>query len=300
MSDTPPRVPSILCSPSCSFLTSLKEKLVDSALSKVCNVDGTCGRDAVPYPHSAKLNDDAQMYDKMSVAERLAQIKGDLSENELLVAEAFVLLCSGATLETTSFYEFLHWWALCGYTYEGAINHLIRYKFKGGQSSFATKFFGEALATGNLTYSFNQPIASVKDTGAGVEVTTRNGDTYSATKMISCIPLNVLKDVKFEPPIPEGKAKAAETGHVNQTIKIHAEVSDRDLRSFTGISYPHNGMIFGLGDGETPVGNTHIVAFGAQHNHFHPEDDIEKTKQAMKGFAPMDIKRIVSHGCSNC
>lgn len=246
------------------------------------------------------MNADAAKYDKMSVADRLEQIKGDLSDNERLVAEAFILLCSGATISTTSFFEYLHWWALCGYTYEGAINHLIRYKFKGGQSSFATKFFGEALASGNLTYSFNQPIASVKDTGASVQVTTRNGVTYKASKMISCIPLNVLKEVKFEPPIPDGKAEAAETGHVNQTIKIHAEVSDRDLRSFSGISYPHNGMIFGLGDGETPVGNTHIVAFGAKHNHFHPEDDIEKTKDAMKGFAPMDIKRLVRRGTGSC
>jgi hypothetical protein len=66
----------------------------------------------------------------------------------------------------------------------------------------------------------------------------------------------------------------------------------------TSISYPHNKLSYGFGDGTTPAGNTHIVAFGGQHNHFHPEEDIEKTKAAFQGFAPMDIKRLVFHNWS--
>jgi hypothetical protein len=274
---------------------------MESALSKLVNVDGTFGRDTIPYPHSALLNPKARKYDHMSVADRFAEIKNELTPNERLCAEAFVLLCSGATLETTSFYEFLHWWALSGFSYEGCINHLVKYKFKGGQSSFAVRFFGEALASGNLSYAFNQPVASVTDSSSGVTVTTRGGKTFKAKRMISAMPLNVLADVKFDPPFSKGRETAAKTGHVNQTVKVHAEISNRDLRSFTGISYPHNALIYGFGDGETPKGNTHVVAFGGQHNHFHPEDSIEHTIAAFKGFAPMDIERVVRcthHTCA--
>lgn len=288
-----PRIPCSRYEKPRANVVALKDALMESALSKLVNVDGQHGRQVVPFPHSGVLTPEARKYDHMSVADRLADIKNNLTPNERLCVEAFVLLCSGGTLETTSFYEFLHWWALSGYSYEGCINHLVKYKFKGGQSSFAVRFFDEALATGNLTYAFNQPVASVKDNGNQVQVTTRAGQTFTAAKMISAVPLNVLSDVKFDPPLEPGRQTAAKIGHVNQTIKVHAEVSDRDLRSFTGISYPHNGLIYGFGDGETPVGNTHIVAFGGQHNHFHPEDSIEHTMNAMKGFTPMNIERLV-------
>jgi hypothetical protein len=112
--------------------------------------------------------------------------------------------------------------------------------------------------------------------------------------MICAIPLNVLNDVAFDPPLATGRKAAATTGHVNQCVKVHAEISDRDLRSFTGISYPHNGLIYGFGDGTTPAGNTHVVAFGGQHNHFHPEENVEHTMAAFQGFAPMNIERLVS------
>lgn len=272
---------------------------MESSLSKLVNVDESFGRKVVPFPHTGVLSPEARRYDHMSIADRLAEIKNDLTLNERLCVEAFVLLCSGGTLETTSFYEFLHWWALCGYSYEGCVNHLIKYKFRGGQSSFAIRFFQEALATGNFTYVFSRPVASIKDRRGTVQVTTRDGQTFEAAKMISAIPLNVLGDVTFDPPFTQGRRTAARIGHVNQTVKVHAEISDRDLRSFTGISYPHNGLIYGFGDGETPVGNTHVVAFGGQHNHFHPEDNIDYTIAAFQGFTPMNVERLVSQSYTN-
>ncbi|EWZ99672.1 Monoamine oxidase N [Fusarium oxysporum f. sp. narcissi] len=280
------------------FTHEEEDQLMQSGLEKLVNIDGQGGREALVFPHSANLGPTAAKYDRMSIAERLAEIQNDLTPNERICLEAFVLLCSGGTLETTSFYEFLHWWALSGYTYQGCIEYLVKYKFKGGQSSFSIRFFKEALASGNLTYSFNTPVASVKSGPAGVEVTARSGQKFRALKMISAMPLNILNDVHFDPPLMPGKKAAADIGHVNQCTKVHAEVSDRDLRSMTSISYPHNKLSYGFGDGTTPAGNTHIVAFGGQHNHFHPEEDIEKTKAAFQGFAPMDIKRLVFHNWS--
>jgi len=266
---------------------------MESGLRKLVNVDGAFGKKIMPFSHTAAFSAEALKYDKMSVADRLAEIQDSLTPNERLGVESFVLLCSGGTLETTSFFEFLHWWALCAYSYEGCIEYLVKYKFRGGQSSFAIRFFQEALATGNLSYAFNSPIAAVKNTSSGVEVTTRKGDSFRGRRMISAMPLNVLNNVTFDPPLSSGKRTAADTGHVNQCVKVHAEVRDRDLRSYTGISYPHNGLFYAFGDGETPAGNTHIVAFGGQHNHFEPEENIEVTKKALQGLVPMSIERIV-------
>ncbi|KAH0394092.1 monoamine oxidase N, partial [Aureobasidium melanogenum] len=120
------------------------DRLMESALKKFANVDGELGRKVMPFPHSESHNPEAAKYDKMSVADRIAQIKDDLSPDEHTALLGFVLLCSCSTPEKTSFYEYLHWWALCNYSYEYCIEYLIKYKFKGGQSSFAINFFKEA------------------------------------------------------------------------------------------------------------------------------------------------------------
>ena len=82
-------------------------------------------------------------------------------------------------------------------------------------------------------------------------------------------------------------------GHVNKCAKIHAECENRDLRSWSGIDYPRNKLTYALGDGTTPSGRTHVVAFGAAYNHLDPEEDIQATTDAMKNLVPMDIERLV-------
>ncbi|KAG9664038.1 monoamine oxidase N, partial [Aureobasidium melanogenum] len=271
------------------------DKLMESALKKFANVDGELGRKIMPFPHSEGHNPEAARYDKMSVADRIAQIKDDLSPDEYTALLGFVLLCSCSTPEKTSFYEYLHWWALCNYSYEYCIEYLIKYKFKEGQSSFAINFFKEACATGRFSYAFNTPIAAIKDNGSDVHVTARDGKIFKAARLISAIPMNILKDVAFDPALIPGKLEASNREHVNKCVKVHAEVRDRDLRSWSGITYPNNPLMYAIGDGTTPSGNTHIVAFGGSHNHIQPEKDINKTMEALKTMTPMDIERVVFH-----
>ncbi|KAB8224373.1 hypothetical protein BDV33DRAFT_188338 [Aspergillus novoparasiticus] len=281
-----------------SIFSHLEEDaLLASALEKFVDVDGAMGRQIIPYPHDAFHNPAARQYDDMSALDRLNALAQSLTPNERAVLESFILLCSCGTLETTSFFEFLHWWALCDYSYKGCLQHLISYKFKGGQSSFAIKFFRESLATGRLSYAFNSPVQSINDHGDRVVLKTRDGRQYSAARLISTIPLNVLSSVTFSPPLSPQRTAAASIGHVNQCVKVHAEVSSPDMRSWSGISYPFNKLAYAIGDGTTPAGNTHIVCFGGAHNHIQPEEDVEATKKAVENMSPgnMDIKRLVFH-----
>ncbi|RAK79949.1 flavin monoamine oxidase family protein [Aspergillus fijiensis CBS 313.89] len=272
--------------------------IMDSGLRKLFNVDGQLGKRVLPFPHSAEFTSEAVALDQMTAADRISDIEDSLTLNERLGIEAWILVCSGGTLETVSFLELLHWWALSGYSYEGCVNHLARYKFKHGQSAFARKFFEEAVATNNLSYAFNSAVSSVDDTGSLVTVKTRDGQRYKAKRIISTVPLNVLSSVTFNPPLSGGRKTAACVGHNNHIVKVHAEVGDRNLRSYTGISYPQNELFVAFGDGKTPAGNTHIVSFGGQHRHFHPEEDIQVTIKALGSLIPMDIKKIVFHNWS--
>ncbi|KAE8152943.1 hypothetical protein BDV25DRAFT_169716 [Aspergillus avenaceus] len=275
-----------------------EDVLMATALEKVVNVDGALGRTIMPYPHDAFHDPEARQYDEISVQDRLDELS--LSPEEGSAVEAFILLCSGGTLPTTSLFEFLHWWALCGYSYQGCMEYLASYKFRGGQSSFAIQFFREAQSTGRLSYVFQSPVQSIQDQGSQVTVTSRDGQTYSATRLVVTIPLNVLSSITFSPALDSQRITAMEIGHVNQTVKVHAEISNRDMRSWSGISYPFNKLLYAFGDGATPAGNTHIVCFGGAQNHIHPEANVEHTQQAVEAMSPgnMDITRLVFHNWS--
>ncbi|KAJ5456917.1 hypothetical protein N7530_012191 [Penicillium desertorum] len=277
-----------------------EDALLSAAIDKFVNVDGEMGRKVIPFPHDAFHVPEARRYDEISAQDRIEAIALFLSPNERACLESFILLSSCATLETTSFFEFLHWWALCGYSYRGCMEALISYKFRGGQSTFAIKFFKEALATGRLSYAFNSPVSSISDRANKVTLTTRDGRQYSGARLVSTIPLNVLNSVSFDPPLEAQRASATNIGHVNQCVKVHVEISSKDMRSWTGISYPSNKLLYAVGDGTTPAGNTHIVCFGGSNDEIHPEEDIDETKNAVESMAPgnMDIQRLVFHNWS--
>ncbi|KAF2026652.1 FAD/NAD(P)-binding domain-containing protein [Setomelanomma holmii] len=267
-----------------------EDTLLASAINKFTNIDGVYGRKTIPLPHTTFHNPTSIPLDSQSALDRITEIAFTLSPHERAILEASILLCS----------------AMCGYTYQGWIDMLITWNFRLGQSTFARKFFDEALPTKRLSYAFNNPVSSISNTPSGVQVTSQTGQTFTALRCICTIPLNVLSTISFSPPLSAGKQSAISTEHVNQTVKIHAEISNPHLRSWTGITYPYNELHYAIGDGTTPARNTHIVAFGGMNKHMHPEQDINKTRNAVSAlFTPRhyanatpDIKRLVFHNWS--
>lgn len=248
----------------------------------------------MPFPFNAYWNKDVLQYANLSVADRIAQIKNDLSDDERHAIEAFVLLCSGGTRDNSAFLDFLRWWAAGNYDYKTLLDTIIIFKLKCGQSGFAIRFFKEALASGNLSYSFNTAVSRVDSSRGTAEITTKDGRQFFAKRVVCTVPLNVLNKVDFNPPLDQAKKEAATLKHVNQCVKVHAEIKDPEMRSWSGITYPNNKLVIGLADGTTPAGNTHCVFFGCDANHLHADENIDNTLKAVKEFVPMDVERLVS------
>ncbi|KAF9892115.1 hypothetical protein FE257_002521 [Aspergillus nanangensis] len=274
-----------------------EDALLESAVRKFIDVDGVLAREVMPFPHTPNANPDIAKYDKLSMADRIDQIKDDLTPSELAALEGFVLLCSGGKANNTGFYDIVRWWALGFYSYQGILDTCVTYKLRGGQSSFARRFFEEAKATGNLSYAFRSPISRINSRDNGVQVIAANGKQFTASRLICTIPLNVLGTIQFDPPLAPAKQQAISIGQINQCSKVHAEVRNPELRSWSGIA-PSNKLVYAFGDGTTPRGNTHIVAFGADVNPLHPEEDVAVTKQSFTDLVPMDIQRVVFHNWS--
>ncbi|OAL20824.1 hypothetical protein AYO22_08452 [Fonsecaea multimorphosa] len=275
-----------------------EDSLFARAVEKFVNVDGNLGRTVMPFPFNAHSNGEVFKYANLSVADRISQISHDLSSDERHAVEAFVLLCSGGTTENSAFLDFLRWWAAANYDYKTLLDTIIVYKLKCGQSGFAKRFFDESVASGNLSYSFNTAVARIDSSKRPVEVWTKDGRHFSATRVICTAPLNVLGNIGFNPPLDQAKREAIALKHVNQCVKVHADIKDPELRSWSGVTYPHNKLVIAVADGTTAAGKTHCVFFGGDVNHMHADEDINQTLQAIREFGPMEIDRVVFHNWS--
>lgn len=237
----------------------------------------------------------SKKWDTYSVEDRLDEVKDKLSEDEIIAIKALVLLCSGGTMKNTGFFDLLRWWGLCGYKWEGINEYCLMYKLKCGQTGLAKTVFNDALSSGNLSCVFSDPVASVEDKKEIVTVSTMSGKQINAKKVISTLPLNVLNTVKFSPALSELKVAAANEGHIDLCRKLHAEIGGEQFKSWSACSYPGKGLIAAYGDGTTPAGNTHVVAFGCDETKVDLYD-IEEHKGAFLHYKPdLDIKRLVFH-----
>jgi len=269
-------------------------------LARICDiffdVDGKKGKDVIPFPHHPHYRQDlAAKYDNLSVTDRLDQLGNKLTKFERGCLEALALHATGGNMKNMGFFDLLRWWALSDYSYDGYVEKCGNYKFQYGQTSFARKFFEEAVNSGNLSYMFNCKAESIKDCGRYVELRSIQGETFRAKRIICTAPINVLSDMDFSPKLPALKLEAIKAGQICYAAKVHIETKGRELGSMTAFAHPGNELLYAWGTGTTPAGNTNIVTFGCHEVDFDPEADINKTLASAKALHKnMDIQRLVS------
>ncbi|KAI1373732.1 monoamine oxidase [Hypoxylon crocopeplum] len=269
---------------------------LDTIFTKFIDVDGQRGRAVVPLPFSQHVVLDAvTRLDGMSLSDRIAELGDALSPLDRAMLEAYLSILCGADFAEASFFDVLRCWALSGYNTLDLLATSAAFKPRKGQSDFARRFFDEAVGTGKLAYRFACPVSAVADHGALVEVTARDGATFTARKAICTVPLNVLRDISFSPALPAAKLGASELGHVNRVVKVNAEVRGPHLRSLSGLVHPIGGLNYVFGDGMTAAGNAHVVGMGTK---LQPASDVEGVLATIRAFAlemEVEVERLVFH-----
>ncbi|KAL5341774.1 hypothetical protein BJX70DRAFT_386512 [Aspergillus crustosus] len=236
-----------------------KHAMTERAFTRLCDVDGKSGRTVIPYPHNPHHIPEAKQWEQLSVAQRLEQIKLDLTSDEIAVLQARLSSICGTDMEKAGFFDVLMWWALGGYTMDGLYETGDQFKTRTGQSVFARYFFEEALQTHNIEYSFNTAVESIQDLGDRIIVKEK----WLVSRLICTVPLNVLQKVRFEPALSSAKMAAARRGQVNLGAKFHLEVVGSALRPWSGACWPFTRVCSASGDGLTPAGNAHVVCWGS-------------------------------------
>ncbi|KAJ9149911.1 Amine oxidase [Pleurostoma richardsiae] len=268
-----------------------------------CNVDGDDLRQAWKYPFGTKQSQKLAEWDTWSCKDRLDQIRRQLSVEELGALESFLQQMGGSSLKKMGFLNALHWWVLGSHTPTGLNDIALHTRLTSGNSTLHRLMFDHAVSTGNLSYRFQSPVASVKDAGGIVAVTTRDGVTYKAKNIICTVPLNVLSSIEFSPELPQDKQSAMAEGSVNKCNKVHVDLNDPDWISWAALGAPGKGLVSAFGDGLTPADNSHLVAFGPDPDSSNgiPLGDPGKILDAMRDLLPKEkvdeviFNRIVYH-----
>lgn len=259
------------------------------------NVDGEMGHKVMPYPALPFYNPEILKFDKLTAFDRVEQIREDLTDFEANALKSYLLLLSGGTAENTGFLDLLHWWMLCNNQSGTFGSQVDAYKLKHGTTAFVRRILEDGLRSGNLEVLLSHPISSIADEKDQVSVSSA-GDVYTAVRVISTIPLNVLRTVDFSPPLSSAKKEALANGHIGLHTKVHFEASGTGLRTWSGYSYPGHGFLYAYGDETTSHDNTHVVAFGASTNVLQGGKNVEKIQEALHYLRPdIDIKRILFH-----
>jgi monoamine oxidase len=176
-------------------------------------VDGV--HDALPQPHDPLLAlDRLARFDRLTIAERIAELELAADEREVLSAELESL--AHAPLHDAGAVAVLRWHALSGYSlaltqYTGG-----RVTIAGGTGALLAAIADAAPGESRLGVA----VASVAQRAGHVEVTARDGAGFAARAAVVAVPLNALGAIEFEPALAEAKRQAIALGQASRGIKL--------------------------------------------------------------------------------
>jgi len=134
----------------------------------------------------------------------------------------------------------------------------------------------------NAEIRLGSPVRSIEDGGDVVRVTSRGGDSYSASAVVLASPLNTWSDISFSPALSEAKAAAAAEKHAGQSVKVWALVKNVE-GNFYGVGW--DTVLKWVATEYTVAEGSLLVGFGCS------PDDLDVTNpdevaRAIKEFLP--------------
>jgi len=223
---------------------------MNAAMKAFCDVDGDGGRLLFEFPYSASPNDSPELkrLDGMSIADRIAELRGKISDEEIDIMAGFFASIGCCSLDKISAFDAFKWWSLPGHDVTALMAAVCYFKLKCGTTKLAqsilSEFRGDTL--------FSAPVSNIQQSGQLVTVTTRTGVKVTAAYVVSCVPLNVLHSISFSPPLSNEKFQASQLGHSNKAAKIHMYTKTHIPAMFT-MTIPPSPILFGFSETDLPT-----------------------------------------------
>ncbi|MFJ9113463.1 flavin monoamine oxidase family protein [Streptomyces sp. NPDC102283] len=193
-------------------------------------------RDYFPNPLDPWAREDLlRPVDNVSMRAKLSQYSLSPADTKWL-SGAMGGLAGGAARGALT--QMAQWWALSNWDYKKFSN---AYSVRPVQGTVA--LIQAMLTEASADLVLNSPVASVTHSGDRVQVVTRGGVTHQAAKAVVAVPVNVWKDITFNPGLPTVYREASTATIGVPTAKklwLHIR-SDK-------------GMLFTRGEETAPIG----------------------------------------------
>jgi pseudooxynicotine oxidase len=246
------------------------------------------GRAALPLPFDPFGSDAYRKLDGISSAERLAALKG-LSALERDYVDAYFAGQGHNYTDQFAWLEMVRWYCLSGHNLLDMTDMSSRFHFRDGTAALLNFL----LAEGKPDVRLGTPVRRVVEEKNRVSIVTSRGEELTARAAISTVPLNVLKDIEWQPPLPEAKLQASRETHAGHGTKLHLLV-EGDYGNISCAAPSH----YALNSLITEVvadGHTHLIGFGPD-----PElldvNDTESVQRAVRLFLPeAKVKRALGY-----
>ncbi|MGY1653499.1 flavin monoamine oxidase family protein [Geodermatophilus sp. SYSU D01119] len=241
-----------------------------------------------PQPYRPLLGGDSlTTIDSLTIREKLEQI--GLAADEFDAVEGMWATNFSGRTEDGGYAQALRWCALAGGSWQLMFEACATYKVVGG-----TRRLIEAMAAdAGVEIRTGARVSAVTQDDGGATVTLQDGTTLAAAAVVVTLPLNVLDAVTFDPPLSEGKRRAAHQGQTSQGVKVWARLRG-EYEPFVALA-PGSApltlcQVEEVGDGETLV-----VAFGSVSERLDGNDRAA-VQEALRAWLPdVEVLETTSH-----
>ncbi len=235
-------------------------------------------REILPLPHDPFGSDEYLKVDGISSQERLASLKGISSLYRDILDGNFAGSGHNYT-DKIAWIEMVRWYALSGHNFTDMNDMSARFHFKDG----TVALLNALLAEGKPEVRLGASVRKVIQDETLIAVVTNTGEEMRAKAVVSTIPLNVLKDIDWQPALLETKLQASRETHSGFGTKLHALI-EGDHGSFNGIAPSHFALNSLLTEG-IEDGHTHVIGFGPDPA-LLDVNDTQAVEKAVRLFIP--------------
>lgn len=212
-----------------------------------------------------------------------------LTEIEKIYLDCYHTTCGASAMENVSWSYILRWYAHAGYS-GSVINDLgLRFKIKGGTKALLEKIIGDSDADIRLS----TPVYKIVQNDKGVEVHTDYDEIIRADAIVSTIPMNVLKDMEFSPPLSTAKMAGSKETHAGAGTKMHVRL-DKEYEAFGGWAPGGDAPINYVLWDNAGHGHTHLITFGPSVDTLDM-NDTDAVQKAIRKFLP-DANVLEAYG----
>jgi monoamine oxidase len=127
------------------------------------------------------------------------------------------------------------------------------------------------------------PVSAVRDAADGVTVEWPGG-SIEADAAIVAVPLGVVADIAFDPPLPPEHTEVARTGVAGGAEKLTAVVSSCP-RPFLAYGHPPGGGLVAAATTAHEGDRASVVAFSTHHGALDP-NDVAAVQAALRVYCP--------------